>query len=220
MLAALAITAWLGVWQYTVAHRNSVQQDVLSAAAKPVTETTQVGNYLAENLYGTAATAIGSIDCSDPVRNSQGWLACPLTLEDGSLIPVVVGLSSTQSNWSHEKVTGEFSGRIQPSQTSMDAPAAYQALPVVDWFGTSDFVLRWQHDVRDGMLALDETSAAIFGLTAVAEAELSFPPQGIDIRNLFYAWQWWLFAAFAIFIWGRFVKDEFNSRLDSTLGPQ
>jgi surfeit locus 1 family protein len=28
------------------------------------------------------------------------------------------------------------------------------------------------------------------------------------LRNLFYAWQWWLFGGFSVFLWWRHLRDQ------------
>jgi hypothetical protein len=76
-------------------------------------------------------------------------------------------------------------------------------------------VLRWQSDVYDGYIVLTQATVAgapfrVDGIRALSDEALVLPPAGIEVRNLMYAWQWWIFAAFAIFLWGRFIRDEFK----------
>lgn len=79
----------------------------------------------------------------------------------------------------------------------------FRSAAVVKAINTDDLVLRWKADVRDGyVLVTRDVSKELFVL----------PPVGIDIRNLFYAWQWWLFAGFTIFIYSRFVQDELKTK--------
>jgi cytochrome oxidase assembly protein ShyY1 len=144
------------------------------------------------------------------------WLICPLKLSDETLVAVVIGEHPLEKS---QEITEPFSvkisGRIQPAQDTAQLSPIYQPenMHVVEYLNTDDLVIRWQSDVRDGyvvMTAIEaETDVArLAGLTRVSGEALVLPPVGIEIRNLFYAWQWWIFAAFAVFIWFRFVRDE------------
>jgi cytochrome oxidase assembly protein ShyY1 len=75
----------------------------------------------------------------------------------------------------------------------------YEPQAVVAAINTDDLVLRWKSNVRDGYVLIERD---------VPQRLVVLPPVGIDIRNLFYAWQWWIFAIFAVFLYSRFVRDE------------
>jgi cytochrome oxidase assembly protein ShyY1 len=46
------------------------------------------------------------------------------------------------------------------------------------------------------------------GLEAVTPASLPAPDSFTGLRNLLYALEWWLFGGFAVFLWGRWCRDE------------
>ena len=80
-------------------------------------------------------------------------------------------------------------------------------------------MLRWQSDVYDGYVSLismtvDSHPRKFDGVTTLRESALVLPPVGIELRNLIYAWQWWFFAAFTLFLWGRYLRDEFRDASD------
>lgn len=215
MLLALFGTAALGVWQYTIAHRDDVSRAVLQAKAVPISQLELPGEYLPEPAYGRAVTVEGELSCDRGFRATQlgrtpPWLVCPLVFADGRVLAVVLGLS-TGSPPTLGNVAVALSGRLQPAQSTEPPPARYKAQPEVDYITTADAAMRWQTDVLDGYLLADPAVSERFGLTAIPTAELVLPPAGIQLRNLFYAWQWWIFAAFAVFIWGRYLRDEWTS---------
>jgi hypothetical protein len=55
--------------------------------------------------------------------------------------------------------------------------------------------------------------------SAPAPAQLPAGEPGLALRNLSYAVQWWLFAAFGLFFWYRLVRDDHRGRLTGTVGP-
>lgn len=38
-------------------------------------------------------------------------------------------------------------------------------------------------------------------------------PANLNLRNLVYAFQWWIFAAFGVWFWFRFIRDQRDSEL-------
>ena len=32
------------------------------------------------------------------------------------------------------------------------------------------------------------------------------------LRNLLYAFQWWIFGGFAVYVWGRWCRDQLEAR--------
>ena len=54
----------------------------------------------------------------------------------------------------------------------------------------------------------------------VAADSLPDPDSSTGLRNLFYAIEWWVFGAFALFVWWRWAKDELErSRRGAPAGP-
>jgi len=54
------------------------------------------------------------------------------------------------------------------------------------------------------------------GLEPVTPDSLPEPATTTALRNLLYALEWWVFAAFAAFIWWRWVRDELASTGSTT----
>ena len=66
----------------------------------------------------------------------------------------------------------------------------------VPYLSTNELVMRWGIALLDGYVVVD-------GL----DLQLVTPPSGISLRNLAYAWQWWTFAAFIVFLLVRYTLD-------------
>lgn len=224
MLLALAGTGTLGAWQYAVAHRDDIARQVLNASPRDITELHQLGEYVRESRYAHNVVVAGVLDCTRSVQVSLGkpqpqWLVCPLTLKSGVVVALVIGKGQATSTFVDDI---KAVGRLQPAQDTAQLSPLYSPKSVVDFLNTDDLVLRWQADVYDGYVVLSQATVAgaplrIDGVRVLSEQSLVLPPAGIEIRNLMYAWQWWIFAAFAIFLWGRFVRDEFKTDAETHL---
>ena len=61
-------------------------------------------------------------------------------------------------------------------------------------------------DLYSGFVIAEAQRTA--GLEPVTPASLPKPSTFTSLRNLLYAFEWWFFGAFAVFIWGRWCADE------------
>ena len=224
MLLALAGTGALGAWQYSVAHRDDVAREVLNASPRDLGEVHQLGEYVREARYAQSVIVSGRLDCTKSVQVSLGkqrpqWLVCPLTMDAGTVVALVIGAGQTTSTLDADI---KAVGRLQPAQDTSQLSPLYSPAPVVEFLNTDDLVLRWQSDVYDGYVVLMQATVngspfRVDGIRVLSEQAIVLPPAGIEIRNLMYAWQWWIFAAFAIFLWGRFIRDEFKPNSETQL---
>jgi hypothetical protein len=57
------------------------------------------------------------------------------------------------------------------------------------------------------------------GLAPVTVAHLPGADASTALRNLLYAFQWWIFGAFAIFMWWRWLQEDVLGRRSSP-GPR
>lgn len=214
MLMALSVTAGLGIWQYTVAYRNNVVSLVAEKPAVALAEVSTIGEYLFEASYGQAVRVTGDLDCSDSViidfdGNRDAWQVCRIDLTDGTSLAAAFAKAP---NGSYQSV--DLTGRIQPAHSVDAMPARYIAEPAVSAINTDDLVLRWQKTTHDGYLFLQQ-SIDLPGAEYLSEDLIEWPPVGIQMRNLFYAWQWWIFAAFTLFIWAKFTLDDYRALLQN-----
>ncbi|MGI9084843.1 MAG: SURF1 family protein [Aeromicrobium sp.] len=60
------------------------------------------------------------------------------------------------------------------------------------------------------------TSPALTGDLTPVEPPSSDVPWTVGLRNLAYALQWWMFGAFALFMWWRMASENVASRSDQT----
>ncbi|MEY4322764.1 MAG: hypothetical protein RL410_545 [Actinomycetota bacterium] len=217
MLVGLSGTAALGLWQYSAAHRDDLAREIMASPAVALNEISSVGEYVPESSYGQLVNASGDLRCGEsfvvkPLSTSALWRVCPLVMSDGTRIAVAFVATRHESHW-NESVT--LRGRIQPAQESNPLPAIYDIMSEVSAINTDDLVLRWKSDVRDGYIVATEMAAfkgETLTFAEISRSEIVTPPVGIDLRNLMYAWQWWIFSAFCAALYGRFVRDELRAR--------
>jgi cytochrome oxidase assembly protein ShyY1 len=216
MLIALSATAGLGIWQYTAAYRNDVVNEVAQRPVVDFSEVSTLGEYLFETDYGQLVSVSGELDCSKSVdvtfdQQRPTWIVCPMYLEDSTVVAVAFqSLSATEVG------AYQITGRIQPAQSTSELSPRYFLGPSVIDLNTDELAMRWQRDVHDGYVAAIKTDPTVE--SEIIDAGLYvWPPVGIQMRNLFYAWQWWIFAAFTLFIWAKFTWDDYRALRDSEM---
>ncbi|GII61505.1 SURF1-like protein [Sphaerisporangium krabiense] len=179
-------------------------------------------------------------------KDAGFWLLTPLKLADGSLMPVVRGWIATASDPGAAVPSGQvrLSGRVQPSEPSDFARRRTAPLPEgqIATVTTAQLINVW-HGARlhDGfVVATSQVTPAPAGGPGQTSAAPETPESaqagsqgrqdlrlvavpgptasgGFTWRNLAYAAQWWIFAAFAVFMWFHFVRDAVRtSRTAST----
>lgn len=230
---AVAATVLLGIWQYgawqsgrelearDLAGSQPVPLDsVLSADAafpndqvgRPVTlsgvwvpaSTVEVEGRTHEGMVGRWVVTPVAV-CPDPspedpdCRKAPAMLVVRGWLVSGADLPPSPRGDVTLTGWLQP---GEGSGVPDPDPGDAVLPELRIASAV-------------QHvdqDLYGGyVIGSDLAGAAIDELEPVTPASLPEPGSFTSLRNLLYALEWWVFAAFAIYIWQRWVRDEIAS---------
>lgn len=167
-------------------------------------------------------------------KNAGYWLLTPLELPDGTVMPVVRGWVASAADPAAAVPRGRVTvtGRLQPAEPTDFARRRTAPLPAgqVATVSTAELINVWQGvGVRDGFLVATappavtgapsaaETGSAASGPAAVRLVDVPPPSKGggFTWRNLAYAAQWWIFAAFAVFMWFHFVRDAVRGGRES-----
>lgn len=206
-LAALVVVSGLGLWQFSRAHRDDITKQVLAASAVPVQSLVQPRSYVSEFDFAHAVTVSGTMDGAKVLMSCRTdaacWVFAPVAVDASHSVVVVTGEYDrseavsrlTQLRTDQQRVVS-LTGRLQPAEV-IARPAALR-LPTddVQFISTNELVLRWGISLLDGYVVQDGV-----------DIELVTPPSGISWRNLAYAWQWWAFAAFIVFLLTRYILD-------------
>jgi cytochrome oxidase assembly protein ShyY1 len=86
----------------------------------------------------------------------------------------------------------------------------------------ADAIQRVDQDLYSAYLVAERAVPALDapGLEPVTPASLPDPGADTGLRNLLYALEWWIFGAFALFVWLRWARDEVErERVGTAAGP-
>ena len=217
-MVALVGCSLLGVWQYSRAHRDDISKRVLAAAAVPVQSLEEPATYVPEDRFARAVSVEGPLLLADTLltcgRHEHGvdgcWLIAPVRVTARAASVLVLGFAPTAQAdsaladlRSKGTPTAILSGRLQPAEVMDRGQAILRQSDRVPYINVNDLALRWRTDLLDGYVVVTGAPAGLLSLTS----PLILPPSGITWRNLFYAWQWWTFAAFVVFLLARYIID-------------
>ena len=207
VLAAVMVA--LGFWQLEVYHRQGEAAAVRRAEAPPIplSSVARPGTAATEG-FGRSVSFEGTYDPAlqllVPAEDGTGEfrVLTGLRLADGSVLAVVRGVGSGPT--APPPPIGEVQqvGVLLPTEeylASADPPSGQIAsvrLPAL--------AQQWPGPLIDGFVTLSRADSASQGL---APAELQLPESGGRIRNGAYVGQWWLFAAFTLFMAFRMARD-------------
>lgn len=213
-LAALAVASGLGLWQYSRAHRDDITKQVLAAPAVPVQSLVEPAAYVSEFDFAREVTMSGTLDGARTLMScgreyDKCILLSPLALRGIPQSVVVVtdmcDITECTKRLKDVRVFGpqdmDIKGRLQPAEVMVRPSAMLKPANDIPYISTNELVMRWRLPLLDGFVVKDGV-----GMTLVT------PPSGISWRNLMYAWQWWAFAAFIVFLLTRYILDVRSER--------
>lgn len=154
----------------------------------------------ADGLWLVTPLSVGDPD-QPAVPVVRGWVPADTTIDDVPPAPTgevdLLGwLQPTESNQSPGRSDGEVvedpEGRVIPYLRVADL---VQLLDGQDLYGA--------YVVAREPLSADEAA----GVDAATLDQLPPASRFTGLRNILYAIEWWVFAAFAVFLWWRYVRD-------------
>ena len=211
-LVLVGIAGWLGLWQYDAwqAQRTAEARDLTDVAPVPLTDV--IGSYdpFPGQDVGRPVEMSGTwIDGGFWVRDRTlgdrdgYWAVAPLQVDDAAVLVV--------RGWAEEPdpallaATGEaeVTGWLQAPEGSMatDDDPSDDVFPEIR---VADAVQRVDVDLYSAYAISQEPAD---GLEAAELEALPSPSRFTGVRNLLYAVEWWVFGAFAAFIWWRWRQD-------------
>lgn len=227
LLAAAAVCGRLGAWQLDRAElrgQASAEERVAALRDQPPERLQDVlapQSAFPGDLVGRTVVARGTFEDDEllvPGRTLEGreglLVLTPLRLEDAgpdgsrAVLAVVRGwvpsVEAAQSLDAAPAGVVEVTGYLQAGEAagSGDVP-----LGQVEGISPGELVNRWGGPIYSAYVVATGTDPA----QDPALAQLpppSAPGGGLNVQNLAYALQWWVFAGFAILLWLRMVRDE------------
>ena len=236
LAAAATVCGLLGAWQLDRAevrgHRAQAEHDAQVVAATPVPlgdelspQTAFRGELVARKVSVTGTyEAAGQVVVPERVHDGEvGYLVLtPLRVSDaggaqgaqaaGAVLPVVRGWVASPDEVDEPPagtvaVTGYLQASEQASQQAADAVRAGRATAI----SSAELVGEWGGPIYSGYLVLVDSEPAQGATLALLDPPRT-PGSGLNVQNLAYAAQWWIFGGFAAALWLRMVRDEARGR--------
>lgn len=219
MVAAAVVFSLLGEWQLGRSQehaRVSPTETVvpIGDVLQPASDFTGHADHQRVSVSGTWADLPLEQVRDRPLDGRDGtWVVAALQEgTSGGLLPVLLGWqpagqAAPQAPTGPAQLTGRLLLSEQPEGLGPDGQL--RAL------SSGDLVNAWSGRLYTGYLVADAGAVAASApggaLTAVPSEA---PVPRLDPQNLSYAFQWWLFAAFALVMWGKIVKDRHTDELE------
>jgi surfeit locus 1 family protein len=215
MLAALAAAIGLGIWQLHAwqAGRDADARDLTNAAAQPLSKVMSgddpfPGQYLGQPVtFAGKWLPEGTLYVADrDLHGKRGYWVMTPVLVGNSAMPVVRGWSSQPEA---PKPTGsvDVRGWLQASEGS-DMPDDNPGDDVIPEMRIASVVEHVDADLYSAYVVAQDAGSGSDGLEKVTPASVPEVSNTSHLRNLLYAFQWWIFGGFAVYIWVRYCRDE------------
>ena len=225
LLVCLGVFGWLGSWQWSRAEQPaSTTSSPTGAEGGSPTSLDDVyspGEPVPEAFVGERIRVVGEYQSVDQLLVPQRelddevgyWVVTPLEMSDGSVIPVVRGWTAEPSV-STDAPTGKVVvvGALEASESQAQRGGLPELLPAgqLGAVSSAELLSLWEGDLYQGFVLLDDQRPQST-LAAVPPPELA-ADSAWSVQNLSYAIQWWLFAAFAVFLWWRMFQADWADR--------
>jgi len=216
VLVLCATFVWLGRWQLGVAesaaHREVVEQARAQAPAE-LTTLLQPHAPFRGDLSSRPFTASGHYADEGqllvPARRLDGvsglWVLTPFVVDrSGATLPVVRGfVTGAGTVTPPPEGTVRITGGLAPGESPSPDPVPAGQIGSVD---LSQLVNTWPGELYNAFGFVESEDPA----DAAPPTRVPTPTGKTDLqwRNAAYAVQWWIFALFALWMWGRMVRDE------------
>lgn len=236
--ACVAAATGMGVWQFDAWQERRAAERLDLTGAEPVALTdvlgpddpfpaADVGRPVEVSGRWLIEGTVLVTGREDDRGRSGSWVVTPLTVGglDDPGVPVVRGFVPDGTALTEIPAPpdgpAQLVGWLQPPEGTgvADDDPSDDVLPQLR---TADLVQRVEQDLYGGYVVAQEPSPSD-AAAGVAPATLDqLPPAGrfTALRNLLYALEWWVFAAFAAFIWWRYVRDSLHPAPAEEGGPE
>lgn len=242
LLAGAALCIRLGAWQLDRAQERGDQAAAMAEAARENAEAVPLADVVApqtsftQDMVGAHVRATGEYVAEEQffvagreLDGSEGYYLLSAFAVDsagGAVLPVVRGwVSEPDPDYLQVPAgTVQLTGYLAGSEAA--TRGLDPALPTgaeIGLISPAQLVNLWGGPMYSGQLRLQaqEPAAETGPLAAI---EPVGPPviedAGLNLRNLAYAAEWWIFGGFALVLWWRMVRDEVRHiRAERTAPP-
>lgn len=239
LLVGAVVCVRLGAWQIDRALNTAEQQAAIDQAtredATPVllADVVEPQTSFNQGMVGTRVELAGrwepELTYWVPDRELDGvdgYLLLTAFREDatGALMPVVRGWVADKDERYLQLPSGQTTvlGFLDGSDAAEQGPPSGDEIEGVS---AAQLVNAWGAPIYSGQLILIAASPAAGGpgaeVTGAGSIQAMPPPAlpiagGLNLRNLLYAVEWFVFGGFALFLWWRMVRDEARHQREGT----
>ncbi|GAA0575065.1 SURF1 family protein [Kribbella sandramycini] len=221
-LAIAGVMTVMGVWQLDVYQSKTAAATAKRATEPPVPLQSlfSVDEGLPSKAVGRRVTVSGTwgpaadqVFIADRLNGDQKgfWVVTPLMVDSAGAVMVVRGWVASVDSPTAQPPTGsvQLDGSVIASEAADSSGEAAKGR-VLSSLRIPTIVHLVNYRLYDGFVV--QTSPAATGLAAVQPP--APPTDHAGLRNVAYAFQWWIFAAFTLWMWARMVLDAHRSRDD------
>jgi cytochrome oxidase assembly protein ShyY1 len=218
-LAALAVLVLFvvaavvaGRWQWQRTQDILAAERAAAAQALPIEQLVQVGAELPAAAMGHPVTLAGAYDpalqSAIPSRTHHGapgvWIVTGLRLETGSVVAVLRGSLPNADAPGAVPPAGPVvvTGVVQPDESFYADSAALTSI-VNDRLAKA-----WGTTLLPGFVTLQSQDPQASPAPSPVQPTMTTDNVAFPLQNFFYAFQWWIFAVFAIALYGRWLWVE------------
>jgi len=218
MLVAVAAAVALGFWQLGAwqAGRAAEARDLSQADPLPLSQAMGgddpfPGQYLGQpvSLRGEWLPGSTLYVADRDLDGRRGyWVMTPVRVGD-SAMPVVRGWSATPDVPAPNGEV-ELTGWLQASEGS-SAPDDDPQDDVIPEMRIASVVQHVDEDLYSAYVVEQRDADGAANLEPVTPESIPKVSSTTHLRNLLYAFQWWIFGGFALYIWWRWCRDTLGS---------
>jgi cytochrome oxidase assembly protein ShyY1 len=227
-VAATVAALLLGLWQYGVWQdgREDQASSRVNAPPVPLEQVMSSDAAFPRTGVGEPVSLSGrwvpraTIFVSDRLlRGRTGvWVVTPVAVCDGDAAGcgtapamLVVRGWAASVRAAPPAPTGpvRVTGWLQPGEGSA-GPDPDPGDDVFPELRVADALQRVDQDLYGGYVIARSATSGSRGLAGLTPAALPEASTFTSVRNLLYALEWWFFGAFAVYVWGRWCRDEVN----------
>jgi cytochrome oxidase assembly protein ShyY1 len=224
-LAAAAVCARLGAWQLDRAQvRGAKAEDrhvaeLVAAPPVPLADVLTPQTSFRGDMVSRKVSVTGTYDAAGQVLVGDrahdgvtGYLVVtPLREAGGAVLPVVRGWVATPSD-ADVPPAGDVAlvGYLQASEQAGEGVRLSDGSASggrADAVSSAELLNVWGGPIYTGYLVVASSDPAQSDALALLDPPRK-PGAGLNLQNLAYAAQWWLFGGFAVLLWLRLVRDE------------
>jgi surfeit locus 1 family protein len=219
LLALVALVAicigffFLGKWQW------DRTQNILNAERAAIAEPVPISELLEQSLapedFGRTVTASGTFNADNQVRvlnrlesgdanaRTGDWVVGELQLPNGSSIAVLRGWVDSTADFTTPAEPVAVSGVVQPNEIFYAGAEPKESTVVV--IDSEQLEVLWGSELASGFIVLQKQNPMAVSDPRPVPPTISTGDVPFPLQNFFYAIQWWVFAGFAVALYGRWI---------------